>query len=49
MNEVVFYENSVIVDQTYSREISLNHMAKGIYYLHIDGGETSKVSKILIQ
>ena len=49
MNEVVFNESNILVDQSYSKEISLIGLSKGIYYLHIDGGKTNKVSKILIQ
>ncbi len=49
MNEVVFADNNVNVSQTYSTEINLDGLAKGIYYLHIEGENTYMVDKILIQ
>ena len=49
INEIVFSKNNVIVDQSYSKELNLSSLAKGVYYLKVKGNKISQVSKILIQ
>ncbi|MCD4696714.1 MAG: PKD domain-containing protein, partial [Bacteroidales bacterium] len=49
LNEIVFEENSVLVNQEYITEIYLNNYSIGVYYLHITGKDINLVKKIIIQ
>lgn len=49
LNKVVFEENNISVDQTYTKDLSLENLTQGIYYLHIDGKQTNVIKKLVIQ
>ncbi len=49
LNAVVFEENNISVRQTFSKEITLENLNKGVYYLHIDGKQTNIIKKLVIQ
>ncbi|MCD4683107.1 MAG: T9SS type A sorting domain-containing protein, partial [Bacteroidales bacterium] len=49
LNEIVFEENHISTSKDYSKEISLDNYAKGIYYLRVTGEETNLIKKIIIQ
>jgi len=49
LNAVVFEENSISVGQTFAKDLELNDLTKGVYYLHIDGKKTNIIKKLVIQ
>ena len=49
LNAVVFHENNITVGQTFAKDLELNNLTKGVYYLHIDGKTTNIIKKLVIQ
>ena len=49
LNKVVFEENNISVGQTFAKNLSLEDLTKGVYYLHIDGKHTNLIKKLVIQ
>lgn len=49
MNSVVYEENNISVGQTFTKELTLTNLTKGVYYLHIEGKSTNLIKKLVIQ
>lgn len=49
LNNVVFEENNISIGQTFTKDLSLENLAKGVYYLQIDGKRTNLIKKLVIQ
>lgn len=49
LNSVVFEENNISVNQSFTKDLSIENLSKGIYYLQIDGKKTNLIKKLVIQ
>lgn len=49
LNKIVFEENNISVIQSFAKDLKLDNLTKGIYYLHIDGKLTNLIKKLVIQ
>ncbi len=49
LNELVFEDTNIKAVKNYSYQIDVSNFSGGIYYLHISGGITDQIEKIIIQ
>jgi len=49
LNSVVFEENNISVNQSFTKDLSIENLTRGIYYLQIDGKKTNLIKKLVIQ
>ena len=49
LNKIVFEENNISVGQSFTKDMKLENVTNGIYYLQIDGKNTNIIKKLLVQ